>query len=693
VAFALRLQPYDTVFQPGLVNFVETDAWFHARVIEDLVANFPHRMEVDPYSLAGGQNVDTGIFFDWLAALVAWLVGMGSPSRETVLHIVAWYPAVLGALLPIPVFLTARRLFGAVAGGAAAIVVSTLPGHLLAVSSLGYSDHHGMEALLTVTLLWLVLRAQEQPQSFARMIGAGLCLAAYLLTFAGGAFVVAVVCLWALHGIVRGQWADGQFPAPQVRPLVGMLLTATPFVLWQWTRDLLWMEYAALAVILAAAGLALLAGWRAFCATKPNARLLFTGGLLLGAAIAVGIVLVGTASSIESPIAVLGRMVAANDTALTVGELQSLTGSKGYFSLQMAWEQFGGAFVLAVIALALLAELAIRKPLPARDLLLFWGATTLLMAAAQVRMTYYFAPCAALLSGFAVQWILQAPGRSRWAVLTVAGALTLLPNLASATREVVWPGALTEDWREATDWLRGHTAEPFGDAASYTVMNWWDSGYWIATAAQRVPVTNPTQQHASEAAKFFLARDEDQAMAILRRWRSRYVALDYRLPFTGDTTLFSGAFLTLFPYAEGRAAAEDYILQLEEPTPAGPRVRRLFFRPAYFESMAVRLFLSGTSGREAVEEDGRFAVVRWETRDGRRILTDHRRFGRLAEAREAEAQCRAQGCVLVSEDPMRPCVTVPPLRHLQEAFASTANTFGLGEQRRGAVQIYTVRAE
>src|SRR5688572_16802847 len=59
IAAALRVwAPWDDVLGPSTslrasgarVNFLETDAWYHVRLVENQVRNFPHRVTVDPYA-------------------------------------------------------------------------------------------------------------------------------------------------------------------------------------------------------------------------------------------------------------------------------------------------------------------------------------------------------------------------------------------------------------------------------------------------------------------------------------------------------------------------------------------------------------------------------------------------------------------------------------------------------------------
>ena len=107
IAFWFRaVAPYYRVFQSGFINFQETDAWFHVRIMEHLVRNFPFRLALDPYgSIPDGQRVDTGPFFDWIPALLA------LPFPSAIQTVAAWYPAILGVLINVTVYFLTRELF------------------------------------------------------------------------------------------------------------------------------------------------------------------------------------------------------------------------------------------------------------------------------------------------------------------------------------------------------------------------------------------------------------------------------------------------------------------------------------------------------------------------------------------------------------------------------------------------------
>ena len=54
----IRLYPaWNGVFGGSTINFLETDAWYHLRLIENQVRNFPWRVTADPYAAPGGQFV------------------------------------------------------------------------------------------------------------------------------------------------------------------------------------------------------------------------------------------------------------------------------------------------------------------------------------------------------------------------------------------------------------------------------------------------------------------------------------------------------------------------------------------------------------------------------------------------------------------------------------------------------------
>jgi oligosaccharyl transferase (archaeosortase A-associated) len=675
VAFLLRARTASQAFENGSVMFAETDPWYHVRSIEHLVRNFPWRMDADPYSAFHfSGHLATAPFFDYVIALAAWIAGLGHPSEHTIEVMAAWYPAILGTLLVPVIFLLGQRIFGTRAGLIGAAILATLPGHFLRTEQVGYTDHHVMESLLTAVLFLVLLRAIEKPG--LRSIASGLALGAYLLTFVGGAFLVAIVLVWTLFEQVRSR----RKPAMAVDPIVWTFLIALLMIAPSYRT--LWMNYSIAALAGGVVAITALEFWR----RRIDSQTIFVAGLLApvaGLAIAIAVH--------PAPFRILTRLVPAfSGNSGGVAELQSIFDRGGVFSLQPVWVQFGGAVVLALAGILILGEMALRRPEAGRDLIFFYAFATMLFTAGQVRMTYYFAIAVALLCGFIADRMLRGPSYLQWpAALGIAG-LVFAANIYQALQ--VGPGeSPNADWREALTWLRRSTPEPFGDEgyylarypehppqASYSVMSWWDYGYWITALGRRVPVSNPTQFEAGTAAACLLAQNEAEAAAIMEKSRARYLVLDPGLPMLEDGRRAGGKFPALFLY-DRELSLDDYYMIAKLRTANGATETRVLYRPAYFQSLLVRLFVLGG---EAVTNPP--ATLAWLRDDGKsREIVDLRDFPTEQQARAEEVNCRYQGCILVSTSPLQSCVTLDAITRFRQVFASST---GIAKTASGLVR-------
>ena len=155
--------------------------------------------------------------------------------------------------------------------------------------------------------------------------------------------------------------------------------------------------------------------------------------------------------------------------------------------------------------------------------------------AIMVRFGYYFTVNVALLSALCcwklflrVPYTKDRPGAGLGVAAVVF--IAFIPNLFQGVTTASTFRGERGDWFETLQWIRHHTPEPFGtpDAyyelprytpnrirtgppeASYGILAWWDYGYSIIREARCVPITNPTQHHAHEAARFFLERDPEK---------------------------------------------------------------------------------------------------------------------------------------------------------------------------------------
>src|ERR1044071_213477 len=75
---------WSAVFTSEGVNYQDSDAWYHMRLIENLTHNFPHRAAVDPYLGTPAPPVAVPLLFDLFVGAVALIAGLGAPAPKTV---------------------------------------------------------------------------------------------------------------------------------------------------------------------------------------------------------------------------------------------------------------------------------------------------------------------------------------------------------------------------------------------------------------------------------------------------------------------------------------------------------------------------------------------------------------------------------------------------------------------------------
>jgi dolichyl-diphosphooligosaccharide--protein glycosyltransferase len=252
-AFALQVAiSYRSVFGQDFVAFVESDAWYHMRLVDGLIRHFPWRIWHDAYLLhPGGEPVNVGPMLDWIIAGIALVLGVGSPSPRLVDAVGAFVPPVLGALTVVPVYALAKDLFSTRAGLWAAFCAAVLPGALLTRSALGFTDHHCAEVLFTTLTLMCVVRAIDHTRSAKsrshQAIAAGVSLGTYLLTWGGGALFVATLALWAGLELVVARLRDDNDSSIVHAAVPIFVLSALMVAPWAATRPFFAYDLLALA--------------------------------------------------------------------------------------------------------------------------------------------------------------------------------------------------------------------------------------------------------------------------------------------------------------------------------------------------------------------------------------------------------------------------------------------------------------
>ena len=157
----VRLQAYDTFVRDGQVVFSGNDAWYHLRMVNYTVRNWPATMPFDPWSYFpyGTSQGQFGTLYDQLVATAALVVGFGAPSDQLIAKTLLVAPAVFGALAIVPTFLIGRRIAGRGAALFGVAVLALLPGTFLQRTLVGFADHNGAEPFFMTMAVFALMIA------------------------------------------------------------------------------------------------------------------------------------------------------------------------------------------------------------------------------------------------------------------------------------------------------------------------------------------------------------------------------------------------------------------------------------------------------------------------------------------------------------------------------------------------------
>jgi len=193
-----------------------------------------------------------------------------------------------------------------------------------------------------------------------------------------------------------------------------------------------------------------------------------------------------------------------------------------------------------------------RGPAPATHLALaIWGAVTLVLAISQRLNVYYAAPLVALSAVELFRLARARIGRSPAAAIAFLLLLPMAAGLRDELRAVRVPGS---DLFETLAWMRRslpHAVDaydprllggppPPGLASAASVLAPWSLGHRILYDAELPVVSNNFGYGFEDSIRFFLAETEDDALAIARRRRARWVLATDLAPRMNDYAGYIG---------------------------------------------------------------------------------------------------------------------------------------------------------
>jgi dolichyl-diphosphooligosaccharide--protein glycosyltransferase len=703
VAATLRLwAPWDDVLGGARVNFLETDAWYHVRLAESQVRNFPHRVTVDPYASPNGQYVAVAPLLDTIIATAVVLTRGTAASTAYIERVAALVPAVIGVLAVAAVWALGTIAFDRRAGLIAGLLAAVLPGHFLDRTLVGFVDHHALEVLLSFSTLACLASTfakatVDKWQWLPRAVAAGVFLGLYLLAWGSGAYFVAILAGWVVLAPLMGFTREAVVAAARA----AVVTAAVALVLVLALQDPGLFRYnTQITSLVALLGVSALIGWMA---TQPE-----TSWFSVSSASSAALILLSMSSVAALAVSVLApdlvRQVTIDlarfrpdPTRMAVLEARPLFLYTGNWVWTQPWTFFRSGFYTGIVAVVFLAASLWKSRRLDHLLIVIFTVVNYAATIGQNRFGYYLVPASALVVGWLCMRLLNwggvphagnpQPKVKTWlpmqrevAVVLVAG-IAVAPNLVPAALTTTRAGGMPDYWAATMQWLRTQTPEPFdapgyylarygtsNPPARYTVMNWWDQGYWLVQAAHRVPVSNPTQGGAPVSAAFLTATDDAAALDILTAARARFVVVDWELPFRdAGSGALAGRFQNLADWA-GIPTSRFYSLCYTRDRDTDPWQPSWIYNEAYYQTMAYRLMVLG--GRSAAPVNSTWVVRKRQLRDdtGREFceVSNAQSYATAEEAKQAAAASGPE-FVVVGRTPWQPAFPVPAITGLRVA--------------------------
>jgi len=582
-AFVIRSLSSLIIFANGKVTFTGTDPFYHMRRIIYTTQNFPSTLTFDSYlNYPYGFDIGWPPLYDQAAALFALVLGLGNPDIHTVEIAGAIFPALLGALTIIPIYIAASTIFDKRTAILSAVVISLIPAHL-AVSSVGATDHHVAEVLLSTTAYALFMLSLKygkgvnlsfsnikqinSQRSIAKPLvfsgAAGIILALAVFTWMGSPIFIGLIGLYAFvqftldlrekissEYLVINTITTYLLTLAIIAPLISTVIRpgyeiSGMFLSWfhvlyvavllisiivlgalSWfigSKGLKWWYYPVIVAIISGIGTATLN------ILSPEFYQSLTSGLLY---------LLGSG-------AVLGMIT----------EALPILYDKG-FTLTHLWHNFVIFSITALIGFGLVIKNAVKEKYPPEMVFfMIWSLIVIVLTISQRRFAYLLSINIAILTGYFIIatfdllrndtvkektkqrskkvsskisfWQIGASLAISMIFILVVGLLFFAPTISTLTDPLV----PSSDWQESLEWLETNTPETSyylnpSEKPEYGVLSWWDYGNWILYIAKRPPVANNFQTGLEDSARFFASSNESECISILNKRNVKYVITD-----------------------------------------------------------------------------------------------------------------------------------------------------------------------
>jgi dolichyl-diphosphooligosaccharide--protein glycosyltransferase len=546
VSLYLRIGiPFDRVFVDDTVIFTDPDSYYHMHMADYSTENFPDVITYDKdLGYPDGHKPGMRPVMGWIIALVSIIISLGHTSKEVVNTVGAVLPALFGTALIAPIYIISRETINKWAGLIAIAVFVCLPGEILGRTTLGFADHHALETLLAaLTIMFIVLSFKNK----WHVIGSSICLSIYSLNWYGAPILIIIILVYYVIQSIINHLKQEQDNALTIAVLVPFAVNEAVFVLLQSSETIHNIVFC-IAII----AVVLLATTSYYMSKYKLNRWLYLAAIV--SIVFIGVLLIFTAiPSIGHGITkglgyLTGRFFSAwTGQEITIQEVQPLFMPYGKFTFIMAWGQFSTAGIAAFIGFVILVA---KRGIPNKYemLLIIWTIVNAILVILQRRFGYYFGINVAILAGYsgylAVKYFSRRYRSNRQAkklkasteyqstyhmsiAILIIAVMLLLPNfVASKHMQKARLYSMDSAWIQATDWLREQPAD------DYSVMSWWDYGYWILREGKKPVICHPGGGDIGTMAKILITQVDENynfITANFEYYKTKYIVVDYRM--------------------------------------------------------------------------------------------------------------------------------------------------------------------
>jgi len=490
-----RVRNFSNFIVDGQVLFSGQDPWYHYRSTMYVVQNWPMTMPFDPWTKfpTGTRSGQFGTLMDQVFGTIALIVGLGSPSEQTVGMVALVAPAVMGALAVIPTYVIGRRLAGRIGGVSAIVVLGLSAGTFLQRSLVGVYDHQVAEGLLQVTAVMAVMVAlaiaerdkpiyeqflEKDVEALRETVGysvmAGFAISLYLWTWPPAVLLLGILGVFFLvwlnlefirekspeHVALAGAVMMGTVTVCMLASVRNFEVTATDYSLLQ--------PLLALAVGAGCAFMAWLARYMEAGDYDRNRYPATVAGIIATITVLMAIFTPDLLSYlVEQVLRVVGFTNSPSARVASVGEATPLRDPGVLFAY------YGLSLFVAVIGAGLILFKQFGRDAAAEEfLMVVWGAFILAATFTQRRFGLYLVFPVAVLTGLMIRYVIDLMDFSldsdieAYEIITigavgiaVVGTLVLTAPTAMAVGASAGPGGSAAAWTDGLDWLEDNSPE------------------------------------------------------------------------------------------------------------------------------------------------------------------------------------------------------------------------------------------